>query len=193
MVLIIFVEGIFYVCGLVGDLYSYDLDLDFGNFLGNVGFGVEGDLIFYEGELYMVVENDNIVLVDIDDFFVSIIVVDGNVFGWIFGVVFYVVSCEDIFVYVFIDMVVSVYEVNFEDGMLDFYCFILLQVSGGVSIFEFLGFNFVFIDDLVVSGFDCGVFNGSISIMVSGGVGNLMYLFDGINYQNSNEFFGLLL
>lgn len=186
-------EGIFYVCGLAGDLYSYDLDSDSGNFLGNVGFGAEGDLTFYEGELYMAAENDNIVLVDIDDPSASTIAVDGNVSGRIFGVVSYAASCEDISVYALTDMAASVYEVNFEDGTLDFYCSIPLQVSGGASTFEFLGSNPVFIDDLAVSGFDCGAPNGSISITASGGVGNLTYSLDGVNYQNGNEFSGLPL
>ena len=186
-------EGIFYVCGLGGDLYRYDLMSDTGVFLGNVGFGAEGDLTFYEGELYMAAENDNIVLVDIDNPANSTVAINGSVPGRIFGVVSYAASCEEISVYALTDNAASVYEVNFEDETLDFFCSIPLQVSGGASTFEFLGSNPVFIDDVATTGFDCGLANGGISVQASGGVGALSFSLDGINYQAGNNFTDLAL
>lgn len=183
--------GIFYACGLAGDLYNYDLTSDTGNFLGNVGWGAEGDLTFFNGELYMAAEDDNIVLVDIDNPGNSSIAIDGNVPGRIFGVVSYAASCEEVSVYALTNNAASVYEVNFDDNSLDLFCSIPLQVSGGASTFEFLGSNPVFVDDIVVDGFNCGAADGSISVTASGGVGALSYSLDGINYQASGVFTGL--
>lgn len=186
-------EGIFYICGLGGDLYQYDLATDVGSFLGNVGFGAEGDLTFYEGELYMAAENDNIVLVDINNPGNSSVAINGNVPGRIFGVVSYAASCEEISVYALTDNAATVYEVNFEDETLDFFCSIPLQVSGGASTFEFLGSNPVFIDDVATAGFNCGAADGEIIVQASGGVGALSYSLDGMNYQAGNSFTDLAL
>lgn len=181
-------EGIFYACGLGGDLWRYDLATDTGAFLGNVGYGAEGDLTFYEGELYMAAENDNIVLVDISDPPNSSIAIDGSVNGRIFGVVSFAETCEEVSVYALTDNAASIYEVNFVDNTLDFYCSIPLQVSGGASTFEFLGSNPVFIDDIITDGFNCGAADGSIIVDASGGIGNLTYSLDGMNYQTSSTF-----
>ncbi len=186
-------SGIFYACGLAGDLYSYDLVTDIGTFLGNVGWGAEGDLTFFNGELYMAAEDDNIVLVDIDNPGNSSIAINGNVPGRIFGVVSYAASCEDISVYALTNNSASVYEVNFEDNSLDLFCSIPLQVSGGASTFEFLGSNPVFIDEVTVDGFNCGAADGIIGVTASGGVGALSYSLDGENYQLSNTFTNLPL
>lgn len=186
-------EGFFYVCGLGGDLWRYDLVSDDGMFLGNVGFGAEGDLTFYEGELYMAAENDNIVLVDTQVPSNSTIAINGSVPGRIFGVVSFAESCDEISVYALTDNAANVYEVNFNTNSLDFYCSIPLQVSGGASTFEFLGSNPVFIDDVFVDGFNCGMADGQLSITASGGVGVLTYSIDGVNYQDTPDFTGLAL
>lgn len=186
-------EGVFYVCGLGGDLYQYDLMSDNGIFLGNVGFGAEGDLTFYEGELYMAAEDDNIVLVDIDNPGNSTVAINGSVPGRIFGVVSYAASCEEISVYALTDNAANVYEVNFEEESLDFFCSIPLQVSGGASTFEFLGSNPVFIDEVETTGFNCGAADGGIAVTASGGVGALTYSLDGGNYQTGNSFADLAL
>lgn len=186
-------EGIFYVCGLEGDLWRYDLVSDTGTFLGDVGFGAEGDLTFYDGELYMASENDNIVRVDIQVPSNSVIAVNGNVPGRIFGVVSFAESCDEISVYALTDNAANVYEVNFANSSLDFYCSIPLQVSGGASTFEFLGSNPVYIDEVAVDGFNCGSANGAISITASGGVGALTYSLNGVDFQTSPNFANLPL
>ncbi|MGH1436046.1 MAG: gliding motility-associated C-terminal domain-containing protein [Lewinella sp.] len=186
-------EGIFYVCGLEGDLWRYDLASDMGTFVGDVGFGAEGDLTFFDGELYMASENDNIVQVDIQEPSNSTIAVNGSVPGRIFGIVSFAESCDEISVYALTDNAANVYEVNFVDNSLDFYCSIPLQVSGGASTFEFFGSNPVYIDDVTVDGFNCGNADGSISITASGGVGALTYSLDGMNFQASPGFSNLSL
>ncbi|WP_367388945.1 gliding motility-associated C-terminal domain-containing protein [Lewinella sp. LCG006] len=186
-------EGIFYVCGLGGDLWRYDLVSDAGTFIGNVGYGAEGDLTFYDGELYMASENDNIVQVDLQVPSNSTIAVDGNVPGRIFGIVSFAESCDEISVYALTDNAANVYEVNFADSSLDFYCSIPLQVSGGASTFEFLGSNPVYIDEVEVDGFNCANNDGTISITASGGVGALIYSLDGIDFQASPNFVNLPL
>ncbi len=186
-------EGVFYVCGLGGDLWRYDLASDMGTFIGDVGFGAEGDLTFYDGELYMASENDNIVRVDIQVPSNSTIAVNGSVPGRIFGIVSFAESCDEISVYALTDNAANVYEVNFANGSLDFYCSIPLQVSGGASTFEFLGSNPVYIDEVAVDGFNCANADGAISITASGGVGALTYSLDGVDFQSSPNFANLPL
>jgi gliding motility-associated-like protein len=186
-------EGIFYVCGLGGDLWRYDLASDNGTFVGNVGFGAEGDLTFYDGDLYMASENDNIVRVDIQVPSNSTIAVNGSVPGRIFGIVSYAESCDEISVYALTDNAANVYEVNFANSSLDFYCSIPLQVSGGASTFEFLGSNPVYIDEVAVDGFNCANADGAISITASGGVGALTYSLNGVDFQASPDFANLPL
>ena len=186
-------EGIFYACGLNGDLWSYDLVSDEGNYLGDVGFGAEGDLTFFAGELYMAAQNDNIVRVNLDNPAMSSVVINGSVPGRIFGIVSYVESCEDVTVFALTNNAATIYEVNFQETSLDFFCNIPLQVSGGASTFEFLGSNPVFIDEVSSSDFDCTAASGQISVVASGGVGQLTYSLDGENYQDESTFTNLPL
>ncbi|MEM7571535.1 MAG: gliding motility-associated C-terminal domain-containing protein [Bacteroidota bacterium] len=186
-------EGIFYACGLNGDLWSYDLVTDQGTFLGDVGFGAEGDLTFFAGELYMAAQDDNIVRVNLDNPANSSVVIDANVTGRIFGIVSFVESCEDVTVYALTNNSASIYEVNFQETSLDFFCTIPLQVSGGASTFEFLGSNPVFIDEVFASNFDCNATTGEIALLASGGVGQLTYSIDGENFQDSPIFLNLPL
>ena len=109
-------EGIFYVCGLEGDLWRYDLASDTGTFVGDVGFGAEGDLTFFDGELYMASENDNIVQVDLQEPSNSTIAVNGSVPGRIFGIVSFAERCDEISVYALTANAANVYEVNFNDN-----------------------------------------------------------------------------
>lgn len=186
-------EGIFYASGLDGDLWRYDFDSDNGVFLGNIGFGAEGDLTFFNGQLYMASQDDNIVLVDIEDPSNSSIAINGNVPGRIFGIVSYAASCDSISVYALTNNAAQIFEVDFENNVLLPYCNIPLQVSGGASTFEFLGSNPVFIDEVNAGGFDCLEATGSISITARGGVGALTYSINGVDFQTSPDFTDLPL
>ena len=186
-------NGTFYACGLSGYLWSYNLATNIGSYLGNVGVGAEGDLTFYNGQLYMAAENDDIVRVDIQTPANSVVVINGNVPGRIFGVVSYAATCDDLAVYALTNNNASIYEVDLVNNTLSFYCTIPLQVSGGASTFEFLGSNPIYLDDLNVAGFDCGAANGTIRVSADGGIGELTYSLDGTNFQSSPVFNNLPL
>ncbi|MEZ4983983.1 MAG: hypothetical protein R2795_02910 [Saprospiraceae bacterium] len=113
--------GIFYACGLGGDLWAYNLATNTGQFLGNTGYGAEGDLAFYEGALYMAAQNDDIVRVDIQNPSNSTVIIDENVNGRIFGIVTYAANCESLTVYSLTESPSAIYEVNFANNSLDFY------------------------------------------------------------------------
>ncbi|PHI18169.1 hypothetical protein CEQ90_19280 [Lewinellaceae bacterium SD302] len=186
-------EGIFYAAGLAGDLWRYSLDAGFGQLLGNIGFGAEGDLTFYEGELYMAATNDNIVNVNIQNPAQSTIAIDGSVSGRIFGIVSYAESCDSISVYALTNNAAVVYEVDLVNNELELYCAIPLQVSGGASTFEFLGSNPINIGEPEADDFTCDGSNGILDIPAFGGVGALSYSLDGVNYQDSPVFTDLPL
>ncbi len=184
-------DGTFYACGLGGELWSYDLDSDTGQYLGDVGYGAEGDLTFFDGELYMAAEGDNIVLVDTENPSNSTVVVNDNVPGRIFGIVSYAESCEEVQTYALTDNAANIYQIDFETASLDLYCQIPLAVSGGASTFEFLGSDPVELLDISADGFSCQASDGTISIQASGGIGSLTYSLDGTNFQISPTFSNL--
>lgn len=183
--------GIFYTCGLGGGLWSYNPATGTGFFHGNVGYGAEGDLAFYQGNLYMAAVDDNIVRVNIQIPSASTIAIDGNVPGRIFGIITYAASCEDLTMYALTNNSASIYEVDLVNNTLIPFCNIPLQVSGGASTFEFLGSNPITVDDVQTGGFTCGASTGSLQVSATGGVGTLTYSLDGTNFQTSDVFNGL--
>jgi len=183
-------NGVFYTCGLNGRLYSYNLATNTGTYLGNVGYAAEGDLTFYNGQLYMAASGDDIVRVDINNPANSSIAVNGNVPGRIFGIVSYAAACDSVSSYAFTDNAANIYRVDYANAALVPYCNIPLSVSGGASMFEYLGSNPIDAD-LSASGFDCAASNGAISVNASGGIGTLTYSLDGQTYQFAAGFSGL--
>ncbi len=183
-------NGVFYTCGLNGKLWSYNLATNTGTYLGNVGYAAEGDLTFYNGQLYMAASGDDIIRVDINTPSNSTIAVNGNVPGRIFGIVSYAEACDSVSSYAFTDNAANIYRVDYANAALVPYCNIPLSVSGGASMFEYLGSNPITVD-LNISGFDCTASSGAISIQATGGIGMLSYSLNGLNYQQNNVFNGL--
>lgn len=184
-------EGIFYTCGLDGDLWSYNLATGVGAFLGNTGYPAEGDLTFYEGQLYMAASGDNIVRVDINNPAASTVVINGEIAGRIFGIVSYAATCESITTYALTSNPARLFEIDFDAQTLAPYCSLPFTVSGGASTYEFLGSNPVLLDEISVADFSCTAATGSIGVTASGGVGSLSYSLDGQQYQASPQFSGL--
>jgi len=183
-------NGVFYTCGLNGRLYSYNLATNTGAYLGNVGYAAEGDLTFYNGQLYMAASGDDIVRVNLNNPANSSIAVNGNVPGRIFGIVSYAATCDSVSSYAFTDNAANIYRVDYANAVLVPYCNIPLSVSGGASMFEYLGSNPIDAE-VFASGFDCASSNGAISVDASGGIGLLSYSLDGQNYQLTASFSGL--
>ena len=184
-------NGVFYVCGLQGLLWSYDLSANTGTFLGNVGYAAEGDLTFYNGQLYMAAEGDNIVRIDLENPANSSIAVNGNVPGRIFGIVSYAAACDSISTYALTDNAANVYLIDFDNATLSLYCSIPLSVSGGASTFEFLGSNPVDIEEVEALNFSCSGNTGAITVNASGGIGALTYSLDGETFQANPAFSNL--
>ncbi len=186
-------NGVFYACGLGGSLWAYDLANNTGSFLGNVGYGAEGDLTFYQGDLYMAAPNDRIIKIDLENPANSTVFINGNVPGRIFGIVSYAADCEDVSTYALTDNAASVYLIDFENATLSLYCSIPLSVSGGASTYEFWASQPIDIQALDVSGFACADSSGRLSVAATGGAGALSYSLDGENYQVSPVFTNLPL
>lgn len=183
-------NGVFYTCGLNGRLFSYNLATNTGTYLGNVGYAAEGDLTFYNGQLYMAASGDDIVRVDINNPANSSIAVNGNVPGRIFGIVSDAAACDSVSSYAFTDNAANIYRVDYANAVLVPYCNIPLSVSGGASMFEYLGSNPIDAE-INATGFDCMASSGVISVDASGGIGALTYSLDGQTYQMAADFTGL--
>ncbi len=180
-------NGVFYTCGLNGRLFSYNLATNTGTYLGNVGYAAEGDLTFYNGQLYMAASGDDIVRVDIANPPNSNIAVNGNVPGRIFGIVSYAEACDSISSYAFTDNAAQIYRVDYANQALISYCSIPLSVSGGASAYEYLGSNPIDVD-ITITDFVCNAPAGIIEVEATGGIGTLTYSLDGQNFQLENEF-----
>jgi gliding motility-associated-like protein len=186
-------NGVFYAAGLGGSLWIYDLAANTGSFLGNIGYGAEGDLTFRQGELYMAATNDRIVRIDLENPANSTVVIQGNVPGRIFGIVSYAADCEEVRTFALTNNAAQIYEIDFENAVLVPYCNIPLMVSGGASTYEYWASQPIEIEELSAAGFTCAEASGAIAVSASGGTGGLSYSLDGENYQADSVFTGLPL
>jgi len=181
-------DGTIYTIGNEGKLYSYNIATGSAICHGNIGYPATGDLTFYDGNLYVAANDNNIVQVDIDNPSNSSVVVNGDINGRIFGIVSFANDCNDVNVYAITNGDSQIYEINFEDNSLDFVCGLDVEVFGGASTFEFLGSSPINIEDLTQISPNCGLNDGVISIDVTGGTGQIVYSIDGTNFQPNGLF-----
>ena len=181
-------DGTIYATGDEGALWSYNVSNDQAIFYGIIGFRATGDLTFYKGNLYVAVQNDRIVLIDINNPPNSRVVVDDDVDGEVFGIVSYSESCDSINCYAVSSGDSEIYLINFPSAALQLVCSLNIRIGGGASTYEFLGSAPTFINELLVVHTACHQDNGSITIIVTGAAGPLAYSMDGLNFQSQNIF-----
>ncbi|MGB0524739.1 MAG: gliding motility-associated C-terminal domain-containing protein [Flammeovirgaceae bacterium] len=181
-------DGMIYATGWSGNLWSYDLNASDATYLGNMGYAATGDLTFINGELYVAASGNQIVRVDITNPSNSQVVITQNVNGSIFGIVSFAEDCSDIDTYVLTGYNADIYKVDLATNSLTFVCDLDIDVSGGASTFEFFGSAPITIESSHYENPNCGVNDGSISVVATGGGGPLNYSIDGTNFQEHGIF-----
>lgn len=116
--------------------------------------------------------------------------------GDIFGIVSDAYDCSDVVTYAMsIDdglTQTSIYEIDFVTNTLQFVCEIDVGLGGGASTFEFLSSTAISISNVIADlPTTCFGEDGSIEVMASGGIGQLEYSLNGIEFQANNQFTNL--
>ncbi|MEL6986255.1 MAG: gliding motility-associated C-terminal domain-containing protein [Bacteroidota bacterium] len=180
-------SGLAYITGSSGDLWVYDLNTSMSNFLGNIGREAEGDLTFYRGNLYAAVDNDDIIQINLSNPAASTIVINEEVDGQIFGVVSFAENCDEVQTYAITDGNSAIYRIDFDNAQLVQICELDITIFGGASTFEFFGSDPIMIAEInATEPSSCDMNDGTIEIDVNGGIGQIEYSLDGINYQTDN-------
>jgi len=179
--------GVAYITGTSGDLWSFNVLNGQVNNLGNLGREASGDLTFYEGNLYVATEGDNIVQVNLNTVRNSRIVIDENVDGDIFGVVSFAENCDQVETFAVTNAPNAIYRIDFDNARLTKVCDLDISIFGGASTFEFFGSDPIDLLSVnVEEPTSCSINDGSAEVIAEGGLGDLEYSLDGVNYQMSN-------
>ena len=181
-------DGTVYTMGGAGNIWTYNIDTDVAINHGDVGFSAEGDLTFYNGELYVAAQGDRIIRINIDDPPNSEIIIDENIPGTILGIVSDVVSCDEINCYAITGGDFSeIFLIDFENNSLQQVCFLDVHVGGRASTAEFLGSVPIEINNLLGSNPDCHDQHGEITVPAAAGYGTLQYAINNSSFQACNK------
>ncbi|WP_020537501.1 T9SS C-terminal target domain-containing protein [Lewinella cohaerens] len=180
-------DGTFYASGTHGDLYTYNLETDTNEFLGNFGVNIAGDLTFYEGELYVATISRQILLVNTENPANSSVVINNAPAGenYLYGLSSVNEDCNNGVTYALSNENSRLYRVDWDLNLLSPLCFFSMEFFGSASTSEFLQslepLQFASTDITQPS---CGLDNGAISVTASGGTGDLTYAMNGEIFQN---------
>lgn len=181
-------DGIMYLMGTSGDIWTYDITTDIATNLGPTGFNASGDLTFYKGELYVAANGSRIVKINLEDPSASYVVIEELEDKHIFGIVSDFVDCNEINCYATTNDSSEIYKINFETQTMELVCKLHITVTGGASTAEFLSSVPIGVGTLNVINPDCNNQNGEISIPAATGFGTLEYALNGGIFQNENSF-----
>ncbi len=180
-------DGTFYASGTHGDLYTYDLETDTNEFLGNFGVNIAGDLTFYEGGLYVATVPRQILLVNTENPANSSVVINNAPTGnnYLYGLSSVNEDCTNGVTYALSNENSQLYRVDWDLNLLSPLCLFNIEFFGSASTSEFLQslepLQFASTD---VTQPSCGLDNGAISVTASGGTGDLTYAMNGEIFQN---------
>lgn len=183
-------DGLLFAASGLGDLVSYNPSNNTTVYYDNMGYNAAGDLTYYQGDMYMATDENNLVYIDPFDPSNNEVFIDfASSNSSIYGIVSTVDGC-DVSTYAFSnDNNAKVYQIDWINKTFDFVCNIDKEVYGGSSEFEFAASDdLIKIDSIVVNVSPCEEGTSSLLVYATSEIGELMYSIDGVNYQISNEF-----
>ena len=181
-------NGLIYTIGNKGRLWSYDIDTDNATYHGEIGYVAAGDLTFYDGQLYAATVASKIVVIDIGNPSNTNVSIDQDVSGDVFGIVSFADDCTDVESYAITNGNSNIYQIDYINNSLNFICQLEVEIGGGASTFEFYASSPLVIENIFMVNPSCSLDNGILAVEAVGGIGELMYSLDGVNFQSSDVF-----
>ena len=189
--LTISIDEVIYAAMTNGDLFSFDLTTNSEEFIGNAGYGANGDLTFYQGNLYLGATETRIVLIDRNELSNNSVVMNDSFLDDIYGFSTFNENCNESSYIVSFDnddISSGVYQVDWNTNTFDLTCDFDLGFLGSASPTEYLSSIPRVIQDIVLTQTSCTDNDGSISIIASGDADQLSYSIDGVNFQPNGIF-----
>ncbi len=160
---------------------------------GMMGFGAEGDLTFYQGEMYMASTSNQLVKINPNDPSQNSVFLTFDNTVEIWGIVSYVDACNTDTYAFSNDFPARVYQINWQDATYDFVCTVNKEIFGGASEFEFDATeSAIILNDIMVTQTNCQPAEFDVVIDATGQNGVLEYSLDGTNFQEEALFEDLI-
>ncbi len=189
-------DGNIFAASSTGYLFSYNPAIGAINNHGNMGFNAAGDLTYYQSDLYMATDNNELAYIDPDNASNNYVYIDfsAEINSPIYGIVSSVNGCDVRTYALSNDNDSRVYQIDWDNQTVNFICTIDHKVYGGASEFEFnASADAVQTDNVNYIVGDCNSQTGGVSIAANSVNGSVEYSIDGINYQSSGTFTNLAL
>ncbi len=189
-------QGVFYITGSHGRLFSFDLNSKTLKEHGNIGYPASGDLTFFNGKLYMMAIGNRVIAVNLDDPSKSSIFYEFSINPnqSVTGIFSYSESCSGkVRAFGTIGSAPNLYEFDLINKTAQFVCTLSgiegnIGFGGGTSTYEFLLSSPINIVEKSIKNPSCDQKNGLIEINASGGSGNFTYALNGEDFQTSGIF-----
>lgn len=190
-------DGIIYSMGLAGRLWSYEIATGIETDNGSTLFSAQGDLAFYNGNLYMSAF-EGLVLINFDDILNSSLVIDDELPGLAYGLVTIANDCDELEMFIIVtgltgnpDIISALYKINFDTNSYEYICDFSKAVLGAASDLEYLASSPLQIENIDTTKATCGLSDGTITVFSTGGFGEVKYSINGIDFENGNVFSNL--
>ena len=187
-------DGLIFTTGWDGELWSYNISNDEEIYYGEFGHAATGDMMFYNGRLYVAATRSRIILIDLDNPMNSTIVIESGTSayrGTIYGLVPFAEDCSNMGTYAITNNFLSVdswiYEVDINSGDFNLICELDFQLGGAATTSEF-NTSAILVKSIDKFIPNCEWDFGRISVEATSSLGPLDYSIDGINFQAESQF-----
>lgn len=172
-----------------GNLASYNPTTNTSVTYPNMGYDASGDLTFYQGEMYMATDDNQMVKIDPNTPSNNSVFIDFSSAGaTIYGIVSAVDGCNVQTYATSNDSSSRIYEIDWENQTFTQVCTVPHQIYGGASEFEFnASSENIQVDNIDIQA-DCGDTDASVTISATTVNSGLTYSLDNAPPQNSNVF-----
>ncbi len=181
-----------------GNLYSYNPASGVINYHGNMGFGSAGDLTYYESNLYMASDGNELVRIHPDNPSANFVFIDFSsvVNEEIWGIVSAVDGCDATTYATTGDNTSNfnsqIYLIDWDNQTIVYSCTSSHSIYGGASEYEFnASQGSITVDAIDYEEGDCINNTGGATVTATSINGSVSYSLDNSNFQNDGYFTGL--